>query len=115
VNNPGDSPPPMIAQALVNGFRVLQTFTAAEPELTLAQIADRADLDTGATFHITQTLVVLGYIERIAGTKQFRLTLKPLELGFCALAQNLDAFSRPKGLTDASLAARLISHSEDFN
>jgi IclR family pca regulon transcriptional regulator len=103
----------MIAQALVDGFRVLQTFTAAEPELTLVQIADRAGLDMGTTFHITQTLVVLGYIQRIAGTKRFRLTLKPLELGFCALAQNLDVFSRPEGLTDASPAANVISHSED--
>jgi IclR family pca regulon transcriptional regulator len=88
----------MIAQALVAGFRVLQAFTAAEPELTLVQVADRAGLDMGTTFHVTQTLVVLGYIERIAGTKRFRLTLKPLELGFCAIAQNPDAFSRCPGL-----------------
>ena len=96
--NPGDSPPPTIAQALVAGFRVLQAFTAAEPELTLDQIANRADLDVQTTFHVTQTLVMLGYIERIAGTKRFRLTLKPLELGFYAITQNPDAFSCCSGL-----------------
>ena len=43
--------------------------------------------------HLVQTLVVLGYIERIPQSKQFRLTLKPLELGFHAIVQNPEWFS----------------------
>jgi len=93
-----DSPSKMVAQALVGGFRVLQAFTAVQPELTLGQIANRADLDMATSFHLVQTLVVLGYVERIAGTKRFRLTLKPLELGFDAITQNPAAFSFQPGL-----------------
>jgi IclR helix-turn-helix domain len=77
-----------VSEELVQGFRVLQAFTAANPTLSLTQIAARADLDSGTAFHLVQTLIVLGYVERIAGSKLFRLTLKPLELGFNAIAQN---------------------------
>ena len=72
----------------MQGFRVLQAFTAANPTLSLTQVATRAGLDSGTAFHLVQTLIVLGYVERIAGSKLFRLTLKPLELGFNAIAQN---------------------------
>lgn len=86
-----------IVQTLIEGFRVLQTFTASEPVLTLGQVADRAGLDTETTFRLVQTLVILGYLERIAGTRQFRLTLKVLELGFCAIVQNQESFfSNPR-------------------
>jgi IclR family pca regulon transcriptional regulator len=81
-----------IAQTLIEGFRVLHAFTASEPELTLGQVADRADLDKETTFRLVQTLVILGYLERISGTKQFRLTLKLLELGFFAIVQNQESF-----------------------
>jgi DNA-binding MarR family transcriptional regulator len=77
-----------VSEALVQGFRVLQAFTAANPTLSLTQIAMRAGLDSATAFHLVQTLIVLGYVERIAGSKLFRLTLKPLELGFNAIAQN---------------------------
>ena len=83
----------------MHGFRVLQAFTASECALTLGQIADRADLDSGTAFHLVQTLVMLGYIERIPHSKQFRLTLKPLELGFHAIVQNPELFSPVVGLT----------------
>ena len=72
----------------MQGFRVLQAFTAANPTLSLTQVATRAGLDSGTAFHLVQTLIVLGYVERVAGSKLFRLTLKPLELGFNAIAQN---------------------------
>ena len=116
MKKPNDLDPEMIAQALVGGFRVLQAFTAPEPELTLDQVAHRAGLDTGTTFHFVQTLVLLGYVERIAGSKQFRLTLKPLELGFHAIVQNLDAFPHcPRLDNSASLERKCGSHSEPFD
>jgi DNA-binding MarR family transcriptional regulator len=89
-----------ISQTLVHGFRVLQAFTAAEPALTLGQVAFKAGVDTGTAFHLVQTLVVLGYVERISGSKQFRLTLKPLELGFHAIAQNPKLFGIDKTAHD---------------
>lgn len=94
-----------VTQTLVQGFRVLQAFTASEPTLTLGQVAYRAGLDSGTAFHFLQTLVMLGYVERFSGSKQFRLTLKPLELGFHAIVQNPEWFcfrpgidNRPRGV-----------------
>jgi len=110
-----------ISQALVHGFRVLQAFTASEPALTLGQVADRAGIDSGTAFHLVQTLVMLGYVERISGSKQFRLTLKPLELGFHAIVQNPESFGAHLGidtrvnLNECSLSELLEngrSHSE---
>jgi DNA-binding MarR family transcriptional regulator len=89
-----------ISQTLVQGFKILQAFTAAEPALTLGQVACRAGVDSGTAFHLVQTLVVLGYVERISGSKQFRLTLKPLELGFRAIAQNPERFGIDKSAHD---------------
>jgi DNA-binding MarR family transcriptional regulator len=89
-------------QTLVQGFRVLQAFTASEPALTLGQVAYRTGLDSGSAFHLVQTLVMLGYVERISGSKQFRLTLKPLELGFHAIVQNPEWFCFRPGIDSGS-------------
>jgi IclR family pca regulon transcriptional regulator len=99
-------------QTLVQGFHVLQAFTASEPALTLGQVANRTGLDTGTAFHLVQTLVMLGYVERISGSKQFRLTLKPLELGFHALAQNLGSLSFRSGVDNSAREVNNCSHSE---
>jgi hypothetical protein len=104
--------PGPVSQALVHGFRVLHAFTASEPALTLRQIAERAGLDSGTAFHLVQTLVVLGYVERIAGSKEFRLTLKPLELGFHAIVQNLPPFSFRLGIDNPSVTQNRYSLSE---
>jgi DNA-binding MarR family transcriptional regulator len=101
-----------LSQTLVHGFRVLQAFTAPQPTLTLGQVADRTGLDTASVFHLVQTLVVLGYIERISGTKQFRLTLKPLELGFHAIAQNPESFFSLRGIDKKSPELNSYSLSE---
>jgi DNA-binding IclR family transcriptional regulator len=87
-----------VTETLVHGFRVLQAFTLSQPALTLQQLADRAGLDSATAFHLVQTLVMLGYVERIWGSKQFRLTLKPLELGFHAIMQNQESLSCSDGI-----------------
>jgi DNA-binding MarR family transcriptional regulator len=104
--------PARLSQTLVHGFRVLQAFTAPQPALTLGQVAGRTGLDTAAAFHLVQTLIILGYIERISGTKQFRLTLKPLELGFHAIAQNPESFSSLRGIDKKPLGLNIYSLSE---
>jgi IclR family pca regulon transcriptional regulator len=99
-------------QTLVQGFRVLQAFTASEPALTLGQVAYRTGLDSGTAFHLVQTLVMLGYVERISGSKQFRLTLKPLELGFHAIVQNPEWFCFRPGIDSGSQELNNCSLSE---
>src|SRR3954447_24298462 len=86
-SRPGDLNPKNTVQSLAKGFRVLQAFTAERPELKLSEVARYAGLDNGTAFRLLETLVMLGYLERQAETKQYRLTLKPLELGFNAIAR----------------------------
>ena len=64
--------------------------------------------------HLVQTLVVLGYIERIPQSKQFRLTLKPLELGFHAIVQNPEWFSFLGGIDNGPQDLNTCSLSELF-
>jgi DNA-binding IclR family transcriptional regulator len=107
-----DSDPARLSQTLLHGFRVLQAFTLSEPALTLGQVANRAGLDSGTAFHFVQTLVMLGYVERISGSKQFRLTLKPLELGFHAIVQNPEWFSFRPGIDNGPRNLNSCSLSE---
>ncbi|WP_431093132.1 IclR family transcriptional regulator [Pseudomonas brassicacearum] len=83
-------------QSLAKGFRVLESFTAENDELTLSQIAATADLDPGTTFRMLNTLVDLGYVSRIPESRRFALTLKVLDLGFHAIARtDLRSIVRP--------------------
>jgi IclR family pca regulon transcriptional regulator len=93
----GELDPKNTVQSLAKGFRVLHAFTAEEPELKLAEVARRAGLDNGTAFRLLETLVKLGYLERFPDTKQYRLTLKPLELGFNAIARmDLRTIAQPE-------------------
>lgn len=83
-------------QSLAKGFRVLEAFTAESDELTLSQIAAKAELDPGTTYRMLNTLVDLGYVSRIPESKRFSLTLKILNLGFHAIAHtDLRSLVRP--------------------
>ena len=83
-------------QSLAKGFRVLESFSHGAEEMTLSEVAEVADLDPGTTFRMLNTLVSLGYIERIPGTKRFTLTLKVLDLGFHAIGRkDLRSMVRP--------------------
>jgi IclR family transcriptional regulator, pca regulon regulatory protein len=93
----GDLNPKNTVQSLAKGFRVLQAFTAEDPVLKLSEVARRAELDNGTAFRLLETLVMLGYLERFPETKQYRLTLKPLELGFNAIARmDLRSIAQPE-------------------
>ena len=83
---PSDNPKNLV-QSLAKGFRVLEAFSAGEPELTLAEAARRAEMDNATAFRLLNTLVMLGYVHRVPGTRRFRLTLKCLDLGFNAIAR----------------------------
>src|SRR5436309_8796663 len=68
-----------VVNSLAKGFRVLEAFTSDEPELVLAEIARRTNLDNATTFRLLNTLVMLGYVEKVEDTRKFRLTLKCLD------------------------------------
>jgi len=77
-----------VVNSLAKGFRVLEAFTSDEPELVLAEIARRTNLDNATTFRLLNTLVMLGYVEKVEDTRKFRLTLKCLDLGFNAIGRS---------------------------
>lgn len=90
-------------QSLAKGFRLLQAFTAQEPELTMAELARKADMDNATAFRFLNTLVATGYVDKV-DSRRFRLTLKVLDLGFNAIARSdLRTRARPilRGLVGA--------------
>jgi IclR family transcriptional regulator, pca regulon regulatory protein len=82
------SAPKNTVNSLAKGFRILEAFTAQEPELTMAEVARKAKVDNATAFRFLNTLVGAGYVERVPDAKLFRLTSKVLDLGFNAIARS---------------------------
>ncbi len=76
-----------ISQTFAKGMSVLKAFDEAETDLSLAEIARRAELDRAVARRLVLTLVHLGYVRRIG--RAFRLTPKVLVLasGFLRRSQ----------------------------
>lgn len=85
-----------LVQSAAKVFAVLRAFDLAATEQTISEVAARTGLDRGTAFRMINTLVALGYLAPVNGSKRFRLTLKCLELGFLALtSQGLRAHAAP--------------------
>lgn len=67
-------------------FAVLKSFTSEAFELTLSEVAARADLDRGTAFRLIQTLVELGYLQAVPQSRRFRLGVACLDLGYTVLS-----------------------------
>ncbi|MCK8785732.1 helix-turn-helix domain-containing protein [Roseomonas sp. NAR14] len=88
--------PKNLVQSAAKVFAVLQAFGPDLPELTVSEVAAHAGFDRGTAFRLIHTLVSLGYLRAVPGTRRFRLALKCLELGFAALtARGLPAHAAP--------------------
>ncbi|MBW9120044.1 helix-turn-helix domain-containing protein [Microbacterium trichothecenolyticum] len=73
-----------VVQSLARGLAVIRAFDAEHPELTLSDVARRADITRAAAGRFLRTLEQLGYV-RAAG-RTFSLTPRVLELGFSYLS-----------------------------
>lgn len=82
---PGRSP----LMSLLNGVKVLESFTTAEPSLGVNQIARRVDLHNSTVSRILGTLEHVDLVERDGQTGRFRLGLGVIGLAGPLLA-NLD-------------------------
>src|SRR6266700_7804485 len=69
-------------------FQVLHAFDGPQRYMTLADIARAADLDRSATQRLVYTLETLGYLRRIAGTRNYGLTSKVLQFSHNYLKAN---------------------------
>ena len=67
-------------------FAVLRSFSSEAFELTLSEIAARADLDRGTAFRLIQTLVELGYVQAVPQSRRFRLGMACLDIGYTVLS-----------------------------
>lgn len=67
-------------------FAVLESFTSEAFELTLSEVAARADLDRGTAFRLIQTLIELGYLQAVPQSRRFRLGVACLDLGYTVLS-----------------------------
>jgi IclR family pca regulon transcriptional regulator len=67
-------------------FAVLRSFTTEAFELTLSEVAARADLDRGTAFRLIQTLIELGYLQAVPQSRRFRLGVACLDLGYTVLS-----------------------------
>ena len=74
--------------SLAKGFKILEAFTAAQPDLTMAEVARRAGIDNATAFRFLNTLVNLGYVEKVADTRLFRVACKGRDRGGNAIAHS---------------------------
>jgi IclR family pca regulon transcriptional regulator len=85
-----------VVNSLFKGLRVLEAFSAERSEMTLSEVAAAAELDPGTAFRMLNTLVMLGYLDRIPESRRFRLTLKVVDLGMHAIGRSdLREIARP--------------------
>lgn len=83
--NPKINPKNHVA-SVGKAFAVLRSFTSEAFELTLSEVAARADLDRGTAFRLIQTLIELGYLQAVPQSRRFRLGLACLDLGYTVLS-----------------------------
>lgn len=85
-----------VVKSVAKAFAVLHAFGPDSTELVLADVARAAGFDNATTFRLLNTLVSLGYVERVPDSRRFRLTFKCLDLGFNAIARSdLRSLARP--------------------
>lgn len=71
--------PPEELQSLARGLAVIEVLAASEEPLTLAQVAQAADLNRAVARRVLLTLVEVGYVH--ARGREFSLRARVLELG----------------------------------
>jgi IclR family pca regulon transcriptional regulator len=107
--------PPEFVDALANGLRILECFDVTHNEMTLSEVARRADLTPATARRSLITLVTLGYVGQVG--KRFHLTPKVMGLGSAFyFAAGIDQAFQPElralveMFGDASSVASLQGH-----
>jgi IclR family KDG regulon transcriptional repressor len=80
-----------LIKSVSNALDLLEAFKGDEAELGVSELGKRLKLHKNNVFRLLATLELRGYIEQNKSTENYRLGLKPLELG--------KAFQRHSGLT----------------
>lgn len=103
-------------QSLARGLTVIRAFDAQNPELSLSEVARRAEISPAAARRFLRTLETLGYVR--SDGKRFALTPRVLELGFSYLsALSLPEIMQPhleklSRAVDESVSAAVLAGTE---
>ena len=68
-------------RALDRGLDILECFTTQEPELSIGQIGERANLPKPTIVRLLSVLTERGYVERVPDAERYRLGVRTLEVG----------------------------------
>lgn len=68
-------------RALDRGLDILEAFTLSDPDLTIGQIGERANLPKPTVVRLLSVLSERGYVERVPGAERYRLGVRTLEVG----------------------------------
>ncbi len=71
---------PLFVNSLEKGLRVLRAFDAAHPEMGVTEIARRTALDKSAAQRFSNTLCLLGYLEKDPRSRRYRPAIRCLDL-----------------------------------
>ena len=98
--------------SLARGLAIIRTFDAEHQEMTLSEVAERADMTRAGARRFLLTLATLGYV--IKDDRKFRLSPKILNLGYAFMASlpiaelaqpYLDEITRDTGESSSCLPA----------
>ncbi len=93
---PEDNAPTYAIEAVARALRLLELFSATEPDLDLMTISRRGVMPKSTVFRYLTTLEDLGYIERDASAGTYHLGLKLFQLGQVAVNRlDIRAVARP--------------------
>ena len=73
---------PLLVASVAKAFRLIDAFGRAQGELGLAELAALSGLDRSATQRFAHTLWRLGYLDKDARTRRFRLGKRVLDAAF---------------------------------
>jgi len=77
-----------MSSTLAKGLRVLEALAASDSARGISEFARELKLDKSAVQRIFQTLAAEGYIEKDAGSSQYKPTLRLWELGSVVIGRN---------------------------
>lgn len=78
--------PRYIVPGLARGLHILQFFNAAQSEMTLAELAEKAGLSRSSAYRLVYTLEKEGFLSRDPDSKRYALTSRVMGLGYAFLA-----------------------------
>jgi len=75
-----------LTNSLQRGFRVLEAFTPASPNLRLQGVVEKTELPKATVLRFLRTLLSLGYISYDKTSRLYQLSARAMSLGFTALS-----------------------------